>query len=104
MQIGQIIFAQVDAIEQNAAFGGIVETGDQLDDGGLALAVLADQCHALSGAKREVEAVEDAAARSRIGKRDIAKLKSKRDRARHEAARQGAISRPAPWQRTPADR
>jgi hypothetical protein len=48
MQIGQIVFAEVDAIEQNLTFGWIVETRDQLDDGGFPLAVLTNQSHAFS--------------------------------------------------------
>src|ERR1700733_5649500 len=61
VQIGQIVFTQVNAIEQDAAFGGIVKSGDQLHQSGFTLAVLADKCHSLSWAKREVETVEDGA-------------------------------------------
>ena len=50
VQVVQIVFAQVDAIEQNLAFGRIVEPGNELDDRGLALAVFANQGHALARA------------------------------------------------------
>ena len=49
VQVGQVVLAQIDAIEQDLAFGGIVEPRDELDDGGLALAVFADQGDALAG-------------------------------------------------------
>ena len=51
MQVVQVVFAQVDTIEQNLAFGRIVEPGDELDDGGLSLAVLADQAQRAAGAE-----------------------------------------------------
>ncbi len=86
VQIGQVVFAQVDAIEQNLAFGRIVEARDQLDDGGLSLAVLADQSHALSGAEREIEIAENAPVRAWIGERDVAKFKAAHDRARRGQA------------------
>ncbi len=49
VQIGKIVFAQIDAIEQDLPLGRIVEPRNQLDDGGFALAVFADQRDALAG-------------------------------------------------------
>ena len=51
MEIFELVVAEVHAVEQDLPFGRVVETRDQLDDGGLALAVLADQCDALPGRK-----------------------------------------------------
>ena len=42
-QLGEVVLAQVEAVEQDAPFGRVVEPRQQLDDGGLAGAVLADQ-------------------------------------------------------------
>ena len=76
MQVFEIVFAQVDAVEQDLAFGRIVEARDQLDDRRLALAVFADQRHALSGAQREIEVLEDPPRRPGIGKRNVAKFEA----------------------------
>ena len=51
VQVGEVVFAQIDAIQQNPAFGRIVEPRDQLDDRGFSLAVFADQRHALARAQ-----------------------------------------------------
>ena len=87
VQIGQVVFAEVNAIKKNAAFARIVETCDQLDDGGLALAVLADQRDALSGAKGEIEVIENVPVGARISEGDIAELES----ARHGTRRTQTI-------------
>ena len=52
MQVLDAVLAQVDAIEQNAPLGRIVEARQELDDGGLALPVLADERDALTGSIR----------------------------------------------------
>ena len=52
VKVGEVVLAEVDAVEQDLALGGIVETGDELDDGGLALAVLADERDAFSRGER----------------------------------------------------
>src|ERR1700744_3959830 len=76
VQVFQTVFAQVDAVEQDLSFGGIVEAGDQLDDGGLALSILADQGDPLANVQGEIEVLQDAPRAAGIGKRDVAKLKS----------------------------
>src|SRR5579864_6154299 len=68
IKIFEVILAQVDAIEQDLAFGGIVQASDQFDNGGLALAVFADEGHAFAGANMEVQSIENEARASRIGK------------------------------------
>ena len=49
----EIIFAQIDAIEQDTALIGIIETGKQLDERRLAGAVLADEGQHFTSLKRE---------------------------------------------------
>ena len=49
VKIFKVVFAKVDAIEQNLAFGRVVKAGDQFDDGRLALAVFPDQRNAFAG-------------------------------------------------------
>src|SRR6185312_13571134 len=81
VQVFEVIFAQVYAVEKNLALGGVVKACDELDDGGLALAVFADERDALARAEREVEVLEDAARSSGIGEGDVAKLETFNDGA-----------------------
>ena len=62
---------EVDAVDQDAALVGIVEPGQQLDDGGLAGAVLADQRQRLAGLQREVQAAHRPALGVGIAEADI---------------------------------
>src|SRR5207248_1083213 len=78
--------AQVHSVEQDLTFGGIVEPGNQLDNGGFALAVLADQSDPLTGTKLEVEAIEHQARAAGIAEGNVAELEAAHDRAR---SRQG---------------
>ena len=71
---------------------GIVEPGDQLDDGGLALAVFADQRDPLAGRESEVEVAQDPARGAGIGEGDIAKLKAAADRTAVSGAPSGLDS------------
>ena len=66
MQVGQLVLAEIDAVEEDLAFGGVVEAGDELDDSGLALAVLADEGDAFAGRKSEIEVREDVASGSGV--------------------------------------
>ena len=104
VQIVQVVFAQIDAIEQNLAFGRIVEPRDELDDGGLALAVFADERDALAGAEGEVEVAEDAAVGARIGEGDVAEFKAARDRLGRGQSVRPWTRRAASSRRRPADR
>ncbi len=58
VQIFQLVIAQVNAIEQNLPFGRVVEPGDQLDHGRLALAVFSDQRDPLARRESEVEVAQ----------------------------------------------
>src|SRR5579863_4661471 len=83
MKVGQVILAQVHTVEQDLTFRRIVEPRDQFHHGGLALAVLADQCDALPGLQCEVEIPQYPPRGSGISKRDISELETLPDRARH---------------------
>src|SRR5690606_26458415 len=50
--------AEVDAVDADTALVRIVEAGKELDDGGLAGAVLADQRQGLAGGDGEIEAAD----------------------------------------------
>src|SRR3546814_13821195 len=47
-QLVQVVLGQRVAVEQDAAFVGVVQAREQFDQGGLAGAVLADQCQHLA--------------------------------------------------------
>ncbi len=79
VKIGEVVFAKVDAVEQDLAFGRIVEAGNELDDGSLSLAVFADQRDALAGTESEVEVAEDAPLRAGIVEGDVAKFEAAHD-------------------------
>src|SRR5207237_10906091 len=55
MQIFEGVLPQVDAVEQNLSFGGVVEACDELDHGRLALAILTDQGDPFSRREGEIE-------------------------------------------------
>jgi hypothetical protein len=87
VQVFEGILAQVDAVEQDLPLGGIVEPRDELDDGGLALAVLADQGDALSGREVRLKFFRYRSVGARIGERDIAELEAALDGLRARAGR-----------------
>src|SRR5205085_230028 len=86
IQVFQVVLAQVHAVEQDLTFRWIVEPGNELDDGGLALAVLTDQGHPLTGTKLEVQAIKHQARAAGIAEGNIAELEAAHDGAR---SRQG---------------
>jgi hypothetical protein len=87
VQGGQVIFAKIDAVKQNLAFGWIVETRDELDHGGLALTIFANQSHTLPGQEREIEVFEDAPVGAGIDEGDISEFEAAQDRiGRRQAA------------------
>ena len=65
-KILNIVFAQVYAIQKNAASGRIVKPGNQFDNGGLSLPVLADQRDTLARLQTKIQAVKHQPLRSRI--------------------------------------
>ena len=79
MEVVKRIFAEVDAVEEDLALGGIVESRDELDDGGFALAVFADQRHALAGLDGEVEVLKHPPIGAGVGERDVAEFEAAAD-------------------------
>src|SRR5216684_1977869 len=76
MQILQVVLAKIDSIEQDLPLSGIVQPGHQLYDGGLALAILANQRQPLRGMQLKINAIENQSGISGIAERDVAKLDS----------------------------
>ncbi len=76
-QTVNIVLAQIDAVEQDRAFGGIVQARQQLDQCGLARAILSDQCDPLAGVEAKTHAVQNLAVGARVGERHVAKLKAR---------------------------
>ena len=54
-QLGLVVVAQVLAVEQDATFGRVVESREQLDEGRLAGSVLADEREALAAGDEDVD-------------------------------------------------
>src|SRR5580692_35742 len=59
MQIFEIVFSQVDAIEQNLPLGRVIEACNQLDDGRLPLPIFANQRQSLRWTQLKVYAVQN---------------------------------------------
>src|ERR1039457_1340123 len=76
MEIFQVVFPKIDAIEQDLSFCRVVKPGNQLYEGGFALPVFANQRHTLSWTQLKVQVVENQACASGIVEGDIPKLKS----------------------------
>ena len=64
----------VDAVQQNAAGGGLEQARDELDDGRLAGAVLADERERLASADRERHVGQHVAIGQRIAEADAIEL------------------------------
>src|ERR1019366_6682003 len=79
IEIFEVVFPQIDAVEKNLSGGRVIQPSHQLYDSGLALAVLADQRDALPRMQSEIEAVDHGTRGSGIGKRHIAKLETAGD-------------------------
>ena len=76
MQIFQIVVAKIDSIQQNLAFGGVVEAGDQFYDRRLALSVFANQGQPFIGMEGEINLVQHATRISRITERNVPEFHS----------------------------
>ena len=79
----QVIVAQVAAIEQDAAFVGVVEPGQQLDERGLARAVLAHQRQRFARLQGEAQVPHRPALGARIAEADILEDEALPDRHGH---------------------
>src|SRR5439155_11940343 len=84
-QVLKVVLPQVHPVEQNRSRCGIVEPRQKLDDGRLALAVLANQRNSPARLKPEVEVVEHQPGTAGIREGDVSKLESLPDgpRRRH---------------------
>ena len=71
----QIIFAQVDSVEQDAAFSRIVQTSQQLCKSGLAGAVLANEGDSLSWPQPEADVADRPGVATRVSKSDVIEFK-----------------------------
>src|SRR4051812_30896702 len=76
IEIFKVVLAKVYPIEQDLAFGGVVQSCDEFNDGSFALTVLTYQRDALAGLKPEVQPVKNQALRARIDERYVAKFKA----------------------------
>ena len=73
-QLGGVVFAQIVAVEQDAALAGVVEAGQELDEGGFAGAVFAHQRQLLAGVQREAEVANGPLRPILVLKPDVLKL------------------------------
>ena len=69
--VDEVVFAQVVAVEQDAAFVRIVEAREQLDQRRLAGAVLADQREHFAGVQREAQVAHRPALGAGIAEADV---------------------------------
>lgn len=75
------IVAEIDTVEEDDAVVGIVEAGEEFDEGGFAGAVFADKGEALLRVEAEAEVAEGEAAGAGIAEGDVAELKAGADGA-----------------------
>ena len=81
-QRDQVVLAQVVAVEQDAALVGVVEPREQLDERGLAGAVLADERQHLAGVQRERQVAHRPALGAGIAEADVLEGEAFADRRR----------------------
>src|SRR5204863_3286741 len=76
----EVVVAQIDAVEQDAAFGRVVQPREELGDRRLARAVLADERDPLAGCDREIHVPDRPAVASRISEADALEDEAHPDR------------------------
>ena len=81
-QVVEVVVAQIAAVEQDAAFVGVVQAREQFDERGLARAVLADEREHFVGAQFEIQAAQRPALGFGIAEADAFEHEAARDRAR----------------------
>ena len=72
-QVFQLVLPDVHAVYVDVAHGGVVDAGDQLEDGGLAAAGPADDGGHLAGAALEADVLQHRLVRPGVGKGDMVK-------------------------------
>src|SRR5579875_216776 len=82
-QILQVVLANINAIEKNLAGGCLVQPGQELHDGGFALAIFSDQSDPFRRANREVDVLQNQPRVARVSERYVTELQSSLDGARH---------------------
>ncbi len=87
----QGVAADVHAVEQHAAAGGLEEAGNEAGQRRLAGAGQADQRHHLARARHEADAVEDSAV-GVVGEAHVIEAQLAGDRRRRRARRRGRRS------------
>ena len=70
----QIVLADVSAVEQDRALGGIVQARDQLDERGLARTVEANECDGRSRFDRQIDMVDDVVIGAGVAEADVAQF------------------------------
>ena len=85
-QVGRGVFAEVDAVEEDAARGGVIKPGDQFDERRLAGTVFADEGEALGGFQAEGDVLQDRFGGVGVGKRDVLELETLADGSRGREA------------------
>src|SRR5260370_25093664 len=81
----EVIVAQVDAVEQDAALVGIVEPREQLHERSLPRPIFSDQCDAFVRLEREREMPHRPPLRAGIAETDVGKLEYLPDRTRYRS-------------------
>src|SRR5580658_3954155 len=74
IEIFQVIFAEIDSVEQDLPLRRVIKASEEFDNGGLALAVFTDQRDSLLGVKMKVESLQHQTRASRIPEGNIAKF------------------------------
>src|SRR5581483_253201 len=82
VQVFEIVFAKIDAIQQDLSFARIIQLGNQFYDVCLALPVLADERNPLSGMEVKVEVIENSPRTSWIMKGDVDEFEATDNRTR----------------------
>src|SRR5690606_29939627 len=74
VQTVQVVLAQVAPVQQDSPFGGVVKTGQQLDQSGLAGAVQTHQRDAFPRGNEQVNILEDKRFRTWIFERNVSEF------------------------------
>src|SRR5579864_5149114 len=80
----QVIIAEIDAIEENFAFRGIVEASEKLGEGGFSLAVFSYEGYPLVRLDHEIDAAQHRLGISGIGEGNIPKFDTAPNRPRRQ--------------------
>ena len=86
-----VVVPEVHSVQEDGAAGGIIQPRQQLDQRGLALAVLSHQGHVLAGLDSKVQIPQHRPVRPRVLERNVAELNPPANEARNwEGSRLGS--------------